>query len=106
MLKRIKNSINTRIPTYTNINLLTNYNYKKANFTILFNYLNSIDWIALFSQKNVNDMWLIFTQKLLEAVSKYVPVYNRNSRHKCIISKALKKLINKKKQNVKVSSQN
>ena len=84
------------IPTYSDINLLINYNYKKANFTILSNYLNSIDWIALFSQKNVNDMWLIFTQKLLEAVSKYIPVYNRNSRHKRIIPKALKKLINKK----------
>ena len=95
-LKYIKNSINTRIPTYTDINLLTNCNYKKANFTILSNYLNSIDWIALFSQKNVNDMWLIFTQKLHEAVSKYVPLYNRNSRHKRIIPKALKKLINKK----------
>ena len=96
-LKCIKNSINTMIPTYTDINILTNYNYKKANFTILSNYLTSIDWIALFSQKNVNDMWLIFTQKLLEAVSKYVPVNNRNSRHKRIIPKALKKLINKKK---------
>ena len=42
-LKYIKNSINTRIPTYTDINLLTNYTYKKANFTILSNYLNSID---------------------------------------------------------------
>ena len=46
--------------------------------------------------KNVNDVRLIFTQKLLEAVSKYVPLYNRNSRHKRIIPKALKKLINKK----------
>ena len=41
-------------------------------------------------------MWLIFTQKLLEAVSKYVPLCNRNSRHKRIIPKALKKLMNKK----------
>ena len=95
-LKYIKNSINTRIPTYTDINLLTIIITKKANFTILSNYLNSINWIVLFSQKNVNDMWITFTQKLLKAVSKYVPLYNRNSRHKRIIPKALKKLINKK----------
>ena len=51
-------------------------------------------------------MWLIFTQNLLETVFKYVDLYNRNSRHKHIIPKSLKKLKNKKKQNVEVYSQN
>ena len=44
----------------------------------------------------MNDVWSIFTKKILEVVSKYVPLYNRNSRRKRIIPKALKKITNKK----------
>ena len=48
-------------------------------------------------------MCLIFTQKLLKAVSRYVPLYNRNSRHKRVIPKALKKLINKQNKTWKLA---
>ena len=79
------------------------YDFKKANYMGLLNYLQKINWYLLFSQMNVDDKWLNFKKVLEHAISMRVPITkNRKKQNKCFLPKNIKEVINyEEKDNVK-----
>ena len=52
-------------------------NWNKANISELQNTLRSVNWVNVFEDKDTSEMWNIFTNKIEEAVHKYVPTRKR-----------------------------
>ena len=50
------------------------YNYWKGNYDNMIKELQTVDWQQEFSGRDVNDMWLVFRDKLQNAVVNHVPV--------------------------------
>ena len=44
------------------------HDFRQGNFKAMKNELGLIDWLELFSRKNVDEMWLVFENKLNEVV--------------------------------------
>jgi len=50
------------------------YNYWRGNYDNMIKELQTVDWQQEFSGRDVNDMWLVFRDKLQNAVVNHVPV--------------------------------
>ena len=46
------------------------------------NELGLIDWLELFLSKNVDEMWLVFLNELIEVVLKNTPIMRRSRNNK------------------------
>jgi Endonuclease-reverse transcriptase len=73
-------------------------NFRKTDFNSLNNFLLNTNWFLLFSQyNNVEEVWGVFIQVLYDGINLFVPVLRTNySKHRVIIPKLIKRLINKK----------
>jgi hypothetical protein len=54
-------------------NLLKNYRYDKGDYVNMKAELNAINWEEIYSNKDVEEIWVLFQQKLMELREKYVP---------------------------------
>ena len=73
------------------------YNFAKANYVALLRYLHNVNWFYMFSQKNVNEIWIIFKQILFDGIKLYVPKnHSKTKKHKHSIPKHIKIMINRK----------
>jgi hypothetical protein len=50
------------------------YMYQKCDLLGFSNEWQQLDWILLFENCNIHEMWAIFSNKFYECVNKYVPV--------------------------------
>ena len=54
------------------------YDFKRADYIYLSQYLASINWHALFAQvtpTNINAVWSVFKNAVLSAINLFVPKY-------------------------------
>ena len=58
------------------------YNYWKGDYTSMMNDLHAINWEQEFHNCDVNNMWLVFREKLHTAVKKHVPLSRSGRRQK------------------------
>ena len=76
------------------------YNYDKANFRAIQEELAKLDWVTLFESKDVNDMWTLFKNILIDNRNKFVPKMKSNSNTKgkrvMWMTKKIKKSIKKR----------
>ena len=71
------------------------YDYNKADFYEMRNFLNQINWDQKFSSQDVNQMWCIFCNILNEIIQKCVPVIKkRKYKYPQWMTKEAKKLRN------------
>ncbi len=76
------------------------FNYKKADYDKISNYIDGIDWLHCFSKQSVQSMFDTFIICLSEACNKYVPKIDlslRKPRTAPWVNCYLKNLIRKKK---------
>ena len=63
----------------------------------LLRYLHNVNWFYVFSQKSVNEIYIIFKQTLFDGKKLYVPKNHlKTKKHKHSILKCIKKMINRK----------
>ena len=73
------------------------YNFGKANYVDLLRYLHNVNWFHVFSQKSVNEIWIIFKQILFDGIKLYIPKNHlKIKKHKHSIPKYIKIMINRK----------
>ena len=88
----VLNDCEIRSPSTT-----STYNFAKANYVALLRYLHNVNWFYVFSQKNVNEIWIIFKQILFDGIKLYVPKnHSKTKKHKHSIPKHIKIMINRK----------
>ncbi|RNA20101.1 RNA-directed DNA polymerase from mobile element jockey-like, partial [Brachionus plicatilis] len=56
------------------INKKLDYNLRKCNFRLLNLYIDQIDWISSFKDKDVSEMYDLFIEKYHEGIRKHTPV--------------------------------
>ena len=56
------------------------HDFRQGNFKAMKNELDLIEWLEMFSSKNVDKMWLVFENKLNEVVLKNTPITRRRRR--------------------------
>ena len=75
------------------------YNYDKANYEIIKEKLDSMEWGVRFEGKSVQDMWEIFRKEVIELRDTLVPIV-KVGRYKRVypkwMTRKIKKLIKKK----------
>ena len=53
--------------------MMKNYRYDKGDYISIKTELNAINWEEIYRNKDVEEMWTFFQQKLMELKEKYVP---------------------------------
>ena len=50
------------------------YNFNRADFLVMRDWLSSFDWAADFDSTDVPSMWNCFADRFTEALNKFVPI--------------------------------
>ena len=88
-----------RPPQFSSHISQTVYNFKKANYQLLYKAISEIDWSQLSSIPNVDEACTYFYSALFHVIDKYVPttvIKNKKSRSPPWITRKITKLIKKK----------
>ena len=80
----IKFSVNCNLDIKDNV--INKFSFQKGNYERMKEEL-SLDWDRLFEDKNVDEAWSIFEDKIVESMEKNIPTYTINHSKKKKISK-------------------
>lgn len=78
------------------------YNWRKADYEGLNNYLSNFDWFNNISSSCVNSAWSTFKETVMDGVDQFVPkITRRSNNHPPWLTNNVRRLINQKQRHYK-----